>query len=593
MTNKERNFINQLLVEFISEDSQSINIIKSKSFKKFLSVLNPNYEVPCESTIQNLLEFGRQYTHQQLQHLINSDVFAASLTVDMWTARNQEGFVGVTCTWISKEFEFKEALILIKQINYPHTGEKICDILFDTIKNWKLESKITCITSDNGSNMIKAIRLLNSKINIFRIPCASHTLQLSVKKAFKLNEEIQRFILRCKRLISFFSSPKQMENLISAQNYLNYEKTYKTIKDVETRWNSTFYSLKCLNVLKDSIICLPPRLIMDRDSDNKKAGKLLNKILLSDEEWDLIPHIIKLLEPFEILTNKFGGKSYVTISLIYPHIYKLIESLKRPNSSEISADFLNEDLDDNEINPEANDNEVSVEVFDSNEHNNKKKTKLNISYPSDTTELEVKFQNALHDSLINYWSIPTSHGLLASLMDPRFKKLRFTNEEEKTRTIQSLRARYELMESLSSSTSAIPTPTPTATTSSLPSSPLPSPSPADNLFTKEKSIFDDIYALNEEIDIERDEVSRYLQLSEAGQYANPLQWWKDRKLEFPILSLLAKEYLGFCATSVPSERLFSDAGNQITSKRSNLNSSSLERLLFIKRNMNLVSVFPY
>jgi len=305
LTNKERNFINQLLVEFISEDSQSINIIKSKSFKKFLSVLNPNYEVPCESTIQNLLEFGRQYTHQQLQHLINSDVFAASLTVDMWTARNQEGFVGVTCTWISKEFEFKEALILIKQINYPHTGEKICDILFDTIKNWKLESKITCITSDNGSNMIKAIRLLNSKINIFRIPCASHTLQLSVKKAFKLNEEIQRFILRCKRLISFFSSPKQMENLISAQNYLNYEKTYKTIKDVETRWNSTFYSLKRLNVLKDSIICLPPRLIMDRDSDNKKAGKLLNKILLSDEEWDLIPHIIKLLEPFEILTNKF------------------------------------------------------------------------------------------------------------------------------------------------------------------------------------------------------------------------------------------------------------------------------------------------
>ena len=216
-----------------------------------------------------MLEFGRQYTHQQLQHLINSDVFAASLTVDMWTARNQEGFVGVTCTWISKEFEFKEALILIKQINYPHTGEKICDILFDTIKNWKLESKITCITSDNGSNMIKAIRLLNSKINIFRIPCASHTLQLSVKKAFKLNEEIQRFILRCKRLISFFSSPKQMENLISAQNYLNYEKTYKTIKDVETRWNSTFYSLKRLNVLKDSIICLPPRLIMDRDSDNK------------------------------------------------------------------------------------------------------------------------------------------------------------------------------------------------------------------------------------------------------------------------------------------------------------------------------------
>jgi len=78
-----------------------------------------------------------------------------------------------------------------------------------------------------------------------------------------------------------------------------------------------------------------------------------------------------------------------------------------------------------------------------------------------------------------------------------------------------------------------------------------SASPANSLFIEKRSIF-----MHLRIDLEENEVSRYLQLPEAGQHANPLQWWKDRQLEFPTLSLLAREYLGFCATSVPSERLF-------------------------------------
>jgi hypothetical protein len=65
--------------------------------------------------------------------------------------------------------------------------------------------------------MIKSVKLLKDEFNIERISCAAHTLQLIIGKALTCNTHIQIFILRAKRLVYFFNSPKQLEYLISAQ----------------------------------------------------------------------------------------------------------------------------------------------------------------------------------------------------------------------------------------------------------------------------------------------------------------------------------------------------------------------------------------
>ena len=51
---------------------------------------------------------------------------------------------------------------------------------------------------------------------------------------------------------------------------------------------------------------------------------------------------------------------------------------------------------------------------------------------------------------------------------------------------------------------------------------------------------------------------------------DPCNWWKERELIFPNLSQLARKYLAIPATSVSSERLFSDAGHHISIRRANL-----------------------
>jgi len=47
----------------------------------------------------------------------------------------------------------------------------------------------------------------------------------------------------------------------------------------------------------------------------------------------------------------------------------------------------------------------------------------------------------------------------------------------------------------------------------------------------------------------------------------PLDWWYAQRKEYPILSLIARDYLTVQATSVASEQSFSIAGQTITSQR--------------------------
>jgi hypothetical protein len=73
--------------------------------------------------------------------------------------------------------ELYDILICIDQIKYPHTAENIRSALEDQIKKLQLNGKVKHTVTDNGANMVKAIREWNG---LDRIACTSHTLQLCV-----------------------------------------------------------------------------------------------------------------------------------------------------------------------------------------------------------------------------------------------------------------------------------------------------------------------------------------------------------------------------------------------------------------------------
>ena len=102
------------------------------------------------------------------------------MTTDLWTSKSRHGYLGVTVTWLSSDFKFREALLSCDHLPYPHTGEVICEELFRLISRWRLETSVFTVATDNGANMVKGIKLLNNNYfkNVIRQPCVEHTLQL-------------------------------------------------------------------------------------------------------------------------------------------------------------------------------------------------------------------------------------------------------------------------------------------------------------------------------------------------------------------------------------------------------------------------------
>ena len=88
-------------------------------------------------------------------------------------------------------------------------------------------------------------------------------------------------------------------------------------------------------------------------------------------------------------------------------------------------------------------------------------------------------------------------------------------------------------------------------------------------------------------DLIDDELRRYDREPKLPSKGDPLQWWGARKVSFPYLYQIALRHLHIPATSVPSERVFSTAGNVVNLKRASLHPDNVDILIFLHHNVKL------
>ena len=90
--------------------------------------------------------------------------------------------------------------------------------------------------------------------------------------------------------------------------------------------------------------------------------------------------------------------------------------------------------------------------------------------------------------------------------------------------------------------------------------------------------------VSDEYDIDDDELERYLckRLDLTNLPDNPLEFWKNNNMEFPILSKLARQICSIPASTATVERSFSASGNIVTKRRTNIEPAQLNNVLFLR-----------
>jgi hypothetical protein len=66
-----------------------------------------------------------------------------------------------------------------------------------------------------------------------------------------------------------------------------------------------------------------------------------------------------------------------------------------------------------------------------------------------------------------------------------------------------------------------------------------------------------------------------------GSFNNPLDWWRLKEQQYPLIATIARRVLAIPATSAPSERVFSVAGITIAKERSRLDPENAGELIFL------------
>lgn len=285
--------LTHLLVIFIIQFVQPLYILKNDAFRKFVNACEPGYMIPCEKTVKNLIYEAYLWSKDQLINLLGSAVTSIHLTTDLWTAKSNHGYIGVTATWLASDFTFHEVLLTCSNLKYPHTGEAISEELLRIIEQWQLQSTVFTIATDSASNMVKSVHIVSRTLpSVKRQPCAVHTLQLSVNEGLKYCKNVHR---RIKSLQNFFRYPKQAQRLQEAQLAINDEifitedsevvtSPLDVLTDTRTRWNSTFLAWKRVLKLHNAMRYVSTTLLAKDDNASKKEGEKLEELCLTHEE---------------------------------------------------------------------------------------------------------------------------------------------------------------------------------------------------------------------------------------------------------------------------------------------------------------------
>ncbi|XP_032432377.1 zinc finger BED domain-containing protein 1-like [Xiphophorus hellerii] len=515
------------VVRLIAKEMLPFNIVEKPAFRKMLQTFDRRYEIPGKTYIS-------QTAIPQLYSSIKEDILKEikdisfySATSDMWSSSNMTPYMSLTIHYIAADWTLHSKCLETRYVPDNHTANTLGENLKSALADWGLdEDKLVCITTDNGPNIVAAIRNLGWPW----LNCFGHNLHLAVSHGLDSDKErTARAIGLCKSLVNTFNlSFFKKRDLRKAQNEANLPQ-HNLILDVVTRWGT---KQKMIERVLEQLPAIRRVLVQDRKHSH---------LTPTWQDVAVLESINAALKPLADFTDVLSGETYVTVSSVKP----VLELIK--------GDLLSPGPDDSTMTASIKQNvcKILTEKYSSPGIQN-----LLIK----ATILDPRYRGSMEEagSLDD-----VKHQLVQELLDLKGPEVR---EEGASGEGSSQAAGGNKHES-----TADP-PTKKKRLSDL----------LQNRRAELTVQTQATYPKREQADAE---LTKFLQEDAIDASCDPLMWWCDNQRRYPLMANLAKKYMCICATSTSSERMFSTAGNIATPERSCLKPHKLNMLVFLARNL--------
>ena len=537
--------LHKAIGRYMAVDLRPLSTVESPAFQKLVHELDPMYKLPGRTyfssmVLPDLYQETRRYVEEALQQACQ-----VAITTDGWTSRATESYMTVTAHCIDGDWKLQNFVLQTRQISESHTGVNIAAVLDAAVEEWELirNGQDIPIVTDNASNMYTA-----------------------VKEAKQLGPHVGCFA-RVRRIVAFFHRSSTATALLVQKQKLLQLPQHKLIMDVVTRWNSS-YDMVDLYLEQQAAVMA----VLTQSDVRRNARDICT---LSDEDITHLEELSIILKPLSTITAMLCDAGRPTFSLVLPLKERLLQTLPPLDSDSTLAST------------------VKTAIM----------TNLSSRYEDESLQLYL-------------WQ--------AAALDPRFKAMPTMNAEKREMIYSSLlnlassepnkiKTEPAVVVKREPGLSAAADVGPQPGTSTAPPLPalLPSvPTEVDSDSVSEpprkkaamEDIFGDIYVTKVEPATHispklraETEIKKY---TDHGQTPgipltdDPLLWWKANQQEFPLLSVVARRILCVPGTSVPSERVFSTAGDIISAQRASLSPEKADLLIFFKHNMRVWTSLP-
>ncbi|KAI0530712.1 hypothetical protein KFK09_000260 [Dendrobium nobile] len=502
--------------------------------RSLLRYLRPDLHIVSRNTARQDCKKMFVKEKVQIQSLLSSCKGRVSLTSDLWTSINTDGFICLTAHFIDKNWRLQKKVINFGFMPPPHDGLALFEKLQLFLNEWKLDSKLFSITLDNASANTVSVDFLRNHLNLkhgllcngefFHMRCCAHIVNLIVQEGLK---EIDSCVLKVRESIKYVKgSQLRKQKFLDCVRQSFLESTKGLRQDVPTRWNSTF-------VMLDSAI------YFRRAFMHLELGDSNYKCCPSASEWEKCVNICKFLAPFYEITCLFSGSKYPTANLYFPCVSTAYASLKNEMSSDL--EYIRRM----------------------------------------TVGMLAKFEK--------YWKDFSVLLAIAVILDPRYKFnfVEWCYKKLYTGTyIIELDKVKEKLESLFANYSRPIEDTSTSETQTSQSS-QKTPSTTQSTTMIKSQFLQDYDTFEVEVTMPRNrksELEVYLDETKLDRNSelDILQYWKLNQYRFPQVSSMARDVLCIPISTVASESAFSNSGRVLDQYRSALKHDIVEALVCTK-----------
>uniref|UniRef100_A0A3P9LVT4 BED-type domain-containing protein n=1 Tax=Oryzias latipes TaxID=8090 RepID=A0A3P9LVT4_ORYLA len=308
------------VTRYLVEEMVPFRTVEKPAFKAMLHEFDKQYVLPDRKYFSQTA-IPEKYLSEKdgvIQELKYVDYF--SVTADMWSSVNNMPYMSLTIYYLSANWELKSKCLETVFTPESHTADNLAEALRSSFEEWSLnERKLICITTDNGANIVAAVR----KLGWTWLNCFGHNLHLAVTNSMKTEKDrTARAMGVCRNLVTAFPQSWQKKEKLQKEQ-VEHNLPQHGLVLVSCAWGT---KQKMVARILEQIPAIRWVLMDDRRRQH---------LIPTWQDIEVLESINSALKKVADFKDALSSKKTVTASSVLPVLQLLTEDILLPTNEDM------------------------------------------------------------------------------------------------------------------------------------------------------------------------------------------------------------------------------------------------------------------